>query len=224
MAVTRKQSEELVHNVRQLLNRPEEDDFFQFPDEYFEYLSKAHRRIYRKVARANPMVLFTETTVTTSDSGLTYDLGDFHLGQIEVYAPPGPPRGERIPPAYPDSPYFGFWVDGTNLRFTYQQEYSPLYIRWVPETVADLDADGTHSLPAFCEDMLEYETAFLMAQKQGFAGDPGKFQILANREWLGDPNDPSDDGILAILKKQPANAGFENAAGMHSRPWWRGIR
>lgn len=223
MAVTRKQAEEIIQDVRNLLNRPEEDDFFQYPEEYLVALNKAHKRIYRKIAQTWPEILMQSTTKTSADSGLTYDLGDFHLGQMEVWAPPGPPTGERIPPALPDSAFFGFWVDGTTLKFTVQQDYNPLYIRWVPETVTDIESGATHVLPSFCEDMLEYETAGLLSQKQGFPGSAMKFTALAAREWRGDPIDPSDMGILGTLKRQAASQGYETAAGPTAQPWWRGI-
>jgi hypothetical protein len=224
MAVTRKSVEELALNVRDMhLNRPEEDDLIQYPDEYYRAMSKAHRRIYRKIAKANPKVLVTETTFTSSDSGLTYELGDFHFGEMEVYAPPGPPVGERIYPANPDSNYFGWWIDGTTLRFTIQQLYSPLYVRWAPETVDDVDPGTAHLLPAFCEDMLEYETAKILADKPGIAINPAKFEGLANAEWKGRPSDESDTGILGILKRQAASQGIETAAGLGYQPWWRGI-
>lgn len=222
MAVTRKSVEELAANVRDMhLNRPEEDDLIQWPDEYYRAMSKAHRRIYGMIAKVNPKILVTETTFTSSDEGLTYDLGDFHFGEMEVYEPPGPPTGARILPANPDSRYFGWWMDGTELRFTTQKLYSPLYVRWVPETVADITSEGAHLLPAFCEDMLEYETARLLASKPGVALDPRKFEAWANEEWKGRPSDESDTGILGILKRQGASQGIETAARLSGQPWWR---
>ena len=223
MSVTRRTSEEILHNVRAALNRPEEDDFFQWPEEYYEALNKAHRHCYRMLAQAAPNVLITETTKTTADSGLTYDLGDFHFGDIEVYEPPGPPTGSRIFPANPSSGYFGFWIDGTDLRFTTQTVYSPLYIRWTPETVTKIVPKATHVLPAYCEDWLEYETTGRMASKTGFAGNPDRFHALATAEWSGDPRSPGDMGILGTVKRLAANEGIQFASGVGSRPWYRGI-
>jgi hypothetical protein len=223
MAVTRKPIEEIAQNVRLMLNRPEEDDLYAWPEEYYQALSKANRKIYKKIAQHNPKLVMTETTKTSADAGLTYDLGDFHLGLMEVWSPPGPPTGERLPPANPDSGYFGWWIDGTDLRFTRQQLYSPIYIRWVPETIADLTAGDDHALPAYCEDMLEYEAEFLMANKQGFPGDPRKFSQLADWEWRGRDTDPSDMGILGTIKKLALSQGFESAAGATGQPWYRGI-
>ena len=223
MTVTRRTPEEMAQNVRILLNRPDDDDLFQWPEEFLEAFNKAHRRIYRKVAQANPAVLVTETTKTTSDSGLTYDLEDHHFGQLEVWAPPGPPTGMMIPPALPNSSYFGYWVDGTDIRFTRQTVYSPLYIRWVPVTVAVVPPGGDHALPAYCEDMLEYDAAYIMAGKEGFAGNPMKYRELSNREWKGSDDDVSDMGILGILKRSGAAQGFEAAIGVEIQPWYKGI-
>ncbi len=223
MAVTRKTVEELAQNVRDMhLNRPEDDDLIVWPEEYFRAMSKAHRRIYQQIAKINPKFLVTSATFTSSDAGLTYDLGDFHFGEMEVYEPPGPPTGARIYPANPDSGYFGWWVDGTTLKFTWQRDVT-LYVRWTPDSVADLNADSAHLLPAFCEDMLEYETAKLLAEKPGIAVNPQLFEVKANEEWKGRRSDESDTGILGIIKRVGASQGIEGADGTGYQPWWRGI-
>lgn len=223
MAVTRKTVEELAQNVRDMhLNRPTEDDLLVWPEEYFKAMSKAHRRIYQQIAKVNPKMLVTSTTFTSTDSGATYELGNNHYGEMEIYEPPGPPTGARIYPCNPDSNYFGWWVDGTTLKFTWQRDIT-LYVRWTPDTVADLNADSTHLLPAFCEDMLEYETAKLLAEKPGIAMNPGKFEKMSNEEWLGRQSDPSDTGILGIIKRVGASQGIETGAGVGEQPWWRGI-
>jgi hypothetical protein len=225
MAVTRKSVEELAQNVRDMhLNRPNEDDLILWPEEYFKAMSKAHRRIYQQIAKVNPKILVTSATFTSADSGATYELANHHFGEMEVYAPPGPPTGARIYPALPDSNYFGWWVDGTTLKFTQSQNYSPLYVRWTPDSVEDLNADSEHLLPAFCEDMLEYETAKLLADKPGIAINPQKYEVKANEEWLGRQSDPSDTGILGIIKRVGASQGIETAAGVGEQPWWRGIK
>ncbi len=225
MAPTRKSPERLCQGVKLLLNRPEDDDFFEWPEEYLAALSKAHRRIYQKIAQHAPNLILVDATVTTSDGGWTYALDDFQMGLIEVYQPPGPPTGPRIPPANPDSAHFGFWIDGTTLKLTRPMVFAPLHIRWAPETLPDLQATGTdtHVLPAYCEDMLEYEAAFLMANKSGFAGNPQQFSMLANRQWVGDPADESDMGILGTIKRLAMNQGYEAHAGAAPIPWYRGI-
>jgi len=212
MAVTRNNTEQIAQLMKQGLNRPDEDDFFIFPEEYYSALTKAHKKIHQKISQHAPGILLEETSVVSLDAGLTYDLGDHHKGQLEVYAPPGPPLGERIPPANPDSAHFGFFVDGTTLRFTIQKMFNPLYIRWSPETLDALSQKQDHTLPAYCEDMLEYLACFVMANKTGFAGDPRKFKQLANMEWVGDPEEPSDMGILGTIKRLAANQGFESYA------------
>jgi len=222
MAASRKEPERLVQEVQQLLNRPDEDDLFVFPEEYFEKMSVAHRRIRGKITEHAPGLLVTTDTFTSTDGGETYELGDYHFGNLEVYAEPGPPNGERIPPASPDSAYFGFWIDGTTLHLTLARDYT-LYVRWVPETISDLDAENDHTLPRFCEQMLVYETAYLLAQKRGFAGDPNEYRALSNKEWHGDPTDPSDVGILGRIKKNAAGRGYETHAGVMGAPWWKRI-
>lgn len=223
MPPTRKTAERLALGVKTLLNRPDEDDLFEWPDEYLDAVNRAHRRIYNKIAQHAPGLIRTSSTITSSDGGASYDLGDFHLGQLEVYIPPGPPQGARILPADPDSSYFGFWVDGTKLRLTYSKYYDYLSVLWSPETVAEMAPDDEHVLPAFCESMLQYEAAFLLGNKPGFAGNPGNYAALSAREWRGDPTDPSDMGILGTIKRLAVSQGFETAIGLEGQPWWRNI-
>ena len=53
--------------------------------------------------------------------------------------------------------------------------YSPgIYIRWAPDTPTNVDAETQHVLPGYCEDMMEFESAFILGSKTGFAGNPGR--------------------------------------------------
>lgn len=225
MTVTRTESETLAHRIRtSILNRPAEDDMFSFPEEFYEAMSRAHDRIRRKVADHAPDLLTQGDTITTSDGGESYDLTDFPLGGLLVYEPPGPPSGLRLYPALPESNYFGFWVEGSTLYLTLAHEYDPLYITWMPETADPISAETNHTLPRYCEDLLAYTAAGILAEKEGFAGNPEKFHALATKEWSGDRRDPSDTGILSRLKRSSMNAGFETHAGQSPAPWWKNIR
>lgn len=224
MAVTRRGTEELAAELQALLNRPDQDTLISFPDDYYWALSKAHRWLRRKVAQHAPYILAEQTTVASTDGGSSYDLGDHHHGELEVWAPPGPPNGERIPPALPESPYFGFYQRGTVIYLTSDKDYSPgLYIVWTPETVADLDEGQDHSLPAYCEDCLIYRAAFMLASRPGFMGNPSMYMSLARDEWAGSPNDPSDMGIIGTLKNRDAGGGVESAIPMAGLPWYKRI-
>ncbi len=224
MSVTRKQTEELAQIIaKDELNRPDDDSFFQYPEAYYRALSTAHKWLRDKIAEFAPELVVTETSKTSADSGLTYELDDFHMGQLEVWAPPGPPRGTTIPPALPESPYFGFFVDGTTLRFTSQKLYSPLYIRWIPETLPAMTAEVEHTLPAFCEPCLIKRASYIMAGKSGFLGDPMKYKREADYLWSGDPEEPSDSGILGKIQKASAYEGLEASVSHEEQPWWRGL-
>lgn len=224
MAVSRRQTETLAHEVRNLLNRPEEDDLIVFPERYYEALSKAHRHYHRQVAQHAPQLLSVVEVKTSSDGGETYDLEDHHFGELELWEPPGPPNGLRIYPALPESSRIGFYVQGTSLVLTRVKDYSPgLYVRWTPATVADIDAGTQHLLPAYCEDAMIARAAMEIAETPGVLADSSVFREKARREWRGDEDDPSDMGVLGILKRLAANEGIVTAAGLPGKPWYRGI-
>lgn len=226
MAVTRRSTEEMANNVRILLNRPDEDDLLDFPEAYFMALSQAHRWMRREISKITTEVLSADGPflVTTADSGVSYDLGDTFVGPIGVWEPPGPPTGIPLFPALPEQARAGFWVEGTTLHLTQAREYSPgLYVTGVKFNAPALAADANHTLPEYCEDAMELRAAYLLAETPGMAVDAMRFKRRFLNEWTGDREDPSDTGILGILKKRYQFDGIETAVDEVERPWWRGI-
>lgn len=223
MAPVRRSTDALAIEVRETLNRPDDDDFFAWPNRYYEALSRAHRRVYGKIGQHAPELISSQKLVTTSDDGQSYDLTDHYYGDLLVWEPPGPTGGVRLYPALAESPYVGFYRDGTTIVLTQARVYTPgLYAVSAWATLADLDKDQDHVLPSYCEDMMILEAAAYLADTPGFLGSPDGYRKRAIWEWKGNPEDPSDMGILGTIKRLSANEGIE-AGEFAERPWWRGI-
>lgn len=205
------------------LNRPSDDDLFTDPDDYHGALTKAQRYFYRRTASHYPGVLVTEKgPISSDDDGRTYDLGDDHYSEMEVWTPPGPPTGTIIPPAVPESGDFGYYTEGQLLKLTRKKDYSPgIYIRWVPATVPPVDNNNDPTLPNYFEDALVFRAAYHLAKKPGYLGDPDSFKDDAREEWAGDPEDPSDAGLLGTLSRQSAHRGREGRGS--PLPWYKRI-
>lgn len=210
----------MVAEMVRRLNRPQDDDLFEYPLEYYQALTRAHKRAYRQVAQHRPQLLYTNTELTSLDGGTTFTLTDDHYGEMEVYRDPGPPRGEVLVPTNPE---FGghYYVDGRDLKMLYAIS-SSIHIRWVPRTIADLDEDTDSLLPAYCDEYIIEWACYLLAQKPGFLGDERTFYMNAMREWRGDPEDPSDMGILGVISRQSSHQAYEGLSDQ-ATPWWRGI-
>jgi hypothetical protein len=200
---------EATERLREALNRPQDDDLFVYPDEYYTALSKAQRYYYRQIAQHAPELLYVTTTITTADSGRTYDLDADHYGEIELWAPPGPPTGDLIYPSLPEQRRYGWYIEKQKVKLTVAKVYSPgIYVRYIPANPTDVDGDTDPLLPNYFDEALIARAAYGMALKPGFLGDPRAFKKLARDEWSGDPDDPSDLGLLAILKNQATLSGL----------------
>jgi hypothetical protein len=213
---------DLVDDLRNTLNRPDGDDLFEFPADYHTALSRANRHFIRKTVAIYPELLYESATVTSSDSGATYDLTDDHLGELQVWAPPGPPRGLLLLPSMP----YGngnYWLEGRKIKMVTNKYYSQgLTILWVPATIADLGNDVNSPLPDYFRDAMVAQAAAYMVRKPGIALDPDTFFYRARNEWSGDARDASDVGIIGILRRQNAMGAYQTVeSGYH--PWYHGM-
>jgi hypothetical protein len=188
-------------------------------------LTRAEAYWYRQVATHYPDLLkVVSSAISSSDGGTTYALGDDHYGELEVWTPPGPPTGQPIIQTLPESSVFGFYVQGQNLKLTFEKDYSPgIYLVWVPATLTALtDASEDPHLPAYFEDAYLYRAAYYLAQKPGFIGDPDYFKQKAAQEWDGDAESISDAGLLGTLSRQYAAGGYQSiVTGV--TPWYKNI-
>lgn len=214
-------AEQMALEMVSRLNRPDDDDLFSFPDEYYSKLSQAHRYYRRLFAQHRPELIYSNTTLTSSDGGSTFVLTDDHYGEMLLYRAPGPPQGRVFVPTQPEGSGH-YWQEGRNIRMLTPYD-DTLYVRWVPATVADLAPENSDStLPAYCDDAIIERACYLLAQKPGFLGDPNVYLRNSIREWTGDPDDPSDMGVLGIISRQSAHQAWEGS-GDYETPWWRGI-
>lgn len=208
----------------ELLNRPSEDDLFTFPDDYYAALTRAANFYYGKVASHLPEMFYQTDLVTSNAAGDTYAMDDDHMGELEVWLPPGPPSARQLSNVLPDSGVFGFYLEGRNIRLTRRRVYTPgLYVRRVPQTIDELDADTNSPLPLYCEEAECLYAAYLMANKPGFLGNKEDLKRRAREAWSGDKEDASDMGVLGIISRQAATQGHQTAAGVGSGPWYEGI-
>jgi hypothetical protein len=213
-------TEQMVLEMVRRLNRPDDDDLFEFAREYQQALSQAHRYFYRLFASHRPQLIYTAATKTSSDSGATFDLGDDHYGEMELYRSPGPPNGRMLIPSTPEGSGH-YWQEGQTIRML--NDYNDtLYIRWCPATITDLDNDNDSVLPAYCDDAIIEWACYLLAMKPGFLGNPEVFKANALREWAGDNDNPADMGVLGVISRQSAHQAWEGS-GEADMPWWRGI-
>lgn len=218
-------TDEMVTRVKdELLNRPDEDDLFLFPDDYYSALTRSARYYYKQVAGHYTDLLYVTQVVTSSDGGESYDLPDDHFGEMEIWLPPGPPRGAMLVNVLPDAGRLGFYTEGRKIRLTVARLYTPgLYVRWVPATVATLNDSRNSPLPSYCDEAVCLRAAYEMAKRPGCLADADDFARRARTEWSGDPDDRSDMGVLGIISRQAATQGEQTAAGSGSDAWWRGI-
>lgn len=222
-------SSEAVDRLKGILNRPEDDDLFSDPNDYYEALERAQQFYRRQIVSHYPGLLVeTSSAISSDDGGESYDLPDQHLGEMEVWTPPGPPNGNVIPPVVPEAHAFGYYVEdtgetGPTLYLTHERSYDPgIYLRWIPASAPTVDADTDPVLPAYMDDMLVFRAAYEMASRPGFLGDPNYYKTRAAHEWGGDPEVPSDAGVLGTLSRQSAHHGLETH-GDAGRPWYKRI-
>ena len=219
---------QLAEAVRQELNRPDDDDILDPVGnliQYYDALTRERDQLRRKVATHAHHLLVVEVTVAAVNStGETYLLTDDHLGELQIFAPPGPRTGRRIYPGSPGMADERFWMEGRVVRMTLPRVYTPgIYVRWVPATADAIEVSSTGSgLPVFCDDYLIAGAAARLARRPGLGVDFRVFEEKRDEEWIGRRGDPSDVGILGILKKHAANVGVE-AGGAQGAPWWRGL-
>jgi hypothetical protein len=213
------------------LNRPDEDDMFTDPGDYYTAINQAVRKARQKVAAIDPQSLLQVDTVTSSDDGETFDLADVsgvttgdHYGELEVWTPPGPPDGYQLGETYPGSGIEGYYFQGNVLHLTYPKDYDPgLYVRWIPRDFTEADADNNPDIPALFDDYLRYQAAAELADRPGVAVESQRLREKARIEWRGDPNDPSDAGLLSTLRRSSSTSGSAHL-NEYPAPWWSGIR
>jgi len=208
----------------ELLNRPSEDDLFTYPTSYYAALTTAAKFYRDRIASHHPELLFEIETFDGDAAGEVYALDDDHMGEMEVWTPPGPPSGYMLSNVLPDSGLHGYYIEGRDIVLTSPRVYTPgLYVRWIPATFEALDSDTNSPLPSYCDEMICQRAAYIMSRKPGFLGNSSLYENEAIKLWSGNPDDPSDMGVLGILSRQNATQGHQTAADLGSLPWYKRI-
>ena len=213
-------TEEMVEEMRIRLNRPEDDDLFEYPLDYYGALNRAHKYYRGKFVEHRPDLVYESATLQSSDGGDTFTLTDDHLGEMLLFRSPGPPNGRVMIPSNPEQNGH-YWQEGRTLHMLTKYN-GDLYVRWIPVTVTPLDQDTNSSLPAYCDEAIIERACYLLAQKPGFLGNPDVYKNNANAFWRGEEDDPSDMGVLGVISRQSAFGSYEGS-GDDANPWWRGI-
>lgn len=221
---------DLRERVQEELGRPDHDDMFD-PDgdgsQYFRALTESLLRLRGKVAEFAPELLYEETTVAADDSaGSSYTLTDDWLGELELWTPPGVGRGLRILPGEPAR--YGeqrYWLEGRKAHMAIGRVYTPgIYVRWIPQTVADIDDSSADSgMPQYMDRWLIFDAAASLARRPGANLDYQAFDILRDEEWFGRRGDPSDVGILGHLTRLGYGQGRKHLGGGRY-PWWAALQ
>lgn len=221
------QASEMLEVLQRKVNRPEQDDFFDYPDEFYAALTEAADSLRRRAVHQAEDLFREEyaTPLTAQDStGETYLLPDDHFGEIMLFTPPGPRRGELLPPVnhYPVN-RVGYFQNGRTIKLTRPKVYSPgLYLVWIPKNTDPIDQNNDSPLPSYFDYAIIYEAARILAEKPGSLINSAGFKARADAEWRGDPDRLDDTGILGILARQRA---YDPQSHVHryEGAWWRNI-
>lgn len=219
----------MLEELERKINRPEQDDFYDHPDELYAALTEAQSRFRRRaVGHAESMFreVYEEPLTAEDSTGETYTLPDDHFGEVRLFTPPGPRHGRQIPPVEMGGYYSGragFYQNGLEITLTKPKVYDPgLYLVWVPKTTSDLDANTQPVLPSYFDWAVIYEAAAILVQKPGSMIDPAHFRRQSHNEWRGHPDVLDDMGILGILTQQRDLDGQSHLRTQH-QPWWHRI-
>jgi hypothetical protein len=214
---------------RRILNRPNDDDLFDYPSDYFHALTVAVAWMKRKIAAQYPAMLYETFGVIAPDEGSARDpqvftLPDDHLGEIEVWTPPGPPRGRLVYSTLPEEQaHEGAYMQGRQIIFPRKRFHPGIYVRWIPATHEIKERETDTNLPAYTDEAVKQYAAYIMARKPGSLLQAESYLAAANAEFDGDRNSISDEGILGRISRQVANQAMATAAYVPIRPWYRGI-
>ena len=199
---------------KRLARETGDDDFYDYPDEFYEALTDAHNHFRRLVAKHRPSILYEAAELAALDGGDTFTLPHEHLGKLEAWFEPGPPFGQPLYPSLPEKTGH-YYQEGLDLKMI--GGYSGnLHVRYVKAEVDDLDADNNSTLPVYLDSCIIEWAMFQLAQKEDSGISANKFRDNARRYWRGDSADLSDTGVLGILEKQSAHQARETV----SADWW----
>lgn len=209
---------DLVRRFRRWVKRPAVDQSIDLTADIYPALSDAQRRLAGMLSihapEANRAV---KQLMTTSDSGLTYNLAASPIGPVNIYYDLRSAMPLVAGEAWQAGADFE-WEGDAKIRMIGNVARSfpngAPYAHYVPAP-SDIDATTEPSiLPAYVRVMIPIMAAIDYVSEGGM-GDPGGLLARHQALWNGDPNMPGDVGILGELK-------LRYGEGTHtSRPWWQ---
>ena len=187
----------------------------------YTLLSNAQRKMITLLAVHVPQTqVAASELLTTTDSGETYTLTYYPLGQVEIR------HGRAGPVLIPGADWndwADFVIEGQTIRTPGGRTKTwanGLYARYVraPDVIS-ATVDPVIQ-PPYAGLAIVYEAAAEFAM-QGGLRDPAPYQLLLQRFLLGDPNTPGHLGLIDSLKVQYFGQG--GVTGDDSATWWRGL-
>lgn len=218
----------LLAAFKRRAKRPATDESLTDADIY-AYLSKGQEYWVMRLAPMQPSVLSGALVqMTTADSGKTYTFGTDPVdgtsnivpyGHAEIY---DATHNRPLRPGAEWDKGADFVPFGDHIAFAGGvAKPGPYFARFVsrPDVI---DADTAPSLvPIEARELILARALYVWAQELGNV-DPEPYALYERRLWIGDPRDPSDVGILGLLKTQYGFAGAEALNGSMGA-WWRGV-
>lgn len=211
-------SADLLARMKRYMRRPATDAAWADADLY-ALLTEAEADWKPILVAMDPGPMITAPTkLTSSDSGLTYNLPSsthyIHVELLDSLA--GTPL---IQGAFWD-PAADYALEGTKVRMcrgTARTFADGPYIRGV---TAPGNVDGSTAstiLPEWHRVLILFDALERWASIAGQM-DPAYFAALKQKSWMGDPNTPGDIGILGAIRARNPNRG---TAVAQPYAWWR---
>lgn len=206
---------DLVDRFRRLVKRPTTDGSVS-NDDIYRYLSDAQEYVMRQFAihvpAANRPV---KELLTSSDGGLTYQLGSEPLGRVDIYSQINASVPLTAGEASNHAADFE-WEGLQTIRMIANRQRtfsSGPYAHYVPRPSA-IDASNEPTLvPQHARLLIVYQAAVQYVSEGGL-GDPTHYESLYQKLWSGDPFKPGDIGILGELRLRYGTSDSPK------RPWW----
>lgn len=184
------------------------------------FLTHAQRALFYRIATHLPELMKgAPEKMTTTDGGLTYQTRSDPIGHIEIYDnkySEQPLVGGPLWDASADYTVEGvkkIRMQGNRLRVFADGPYAR-YVK-KPGVIDDVSAPSLE--PTDARSVLPWMAAALWAQS-GNLHDASGYLRMVTTMLTGDPDDPSDPGIIGAYKQQHAMSGMSGAG---PNLWWR---
>lgn len=210
---------DLLEQLLDLTGRPAADE--QLPREKaYRYLTLGQDYWLEQLALHVPEAMWgAPEQLTTPDGGLTYELAQEPVGMVYLFADR---LGTPLNTGPEGSPETDYVPEGQIIRMaggaprTFRDGPYARYIA-APEFAVGGGAQEQPIIrPLRARRLIVLHAAVLFGNQGGGIRDPNLYYNLEQEAWSGRPDDPSDGGLLASLKRQYQS----NYGGGSGRRWY----